>query len=305
MRSRSTSSSPWSPIGTASASTAATASERVLPSVRRRSGKPSASLRTSASWPSSPSDLTPAKASARSCPFLLPGRLLCAGTCGSSFTPRRPDLPRRAMHVLPTTAISGSIPVAPKEAAGAALAGGVGLLPVHQLRTTLRPLRARSGSRPSRVEPLVDLPLRVVPRKDGHFEVIDGFKRLDRAKARGLTEVPVVIERAASAPEQKVAVLLANAPPRTLTPMDEARVVSSLRNDDGLSLSAIAGLCGRKRYWVEGRLRLGEKLSPTLQGLVDHGRVRTTLAHALCALKPEDQDSLAETVERHGLKGGE
>jgi hypothetical protein len=67
-------------------------------------------------------------------------------------------------------------------------------IPIDQLATTLAPLR---GPRTDATTPLAPLPLRVVPARDGTYEVLDGFKRLARWTRDGHTHVPVVVEDAA------------------------------------------------------------------------------------------------------------
>ena len=69
-------------------------------------------------------------------------------------------------------------------------------------------------------EDLAALPIRVVPCEDGGFEVLDGFKRLESWREQGRQEVPVVLERPGPVEQHKRLLLLANAPPRTLTALD-------------------------------------------------------------------------------------
>jgi len=83
--------------------------------------------------------------------------------------------------------------------------------------------------------------LRVAGRHDGGFEVLDGFKRLAQWRSDGLREVPVVVEPV-SGIACKARLLQANAPPKTFSAMDQARVVASLAQQDGLSPCAIAKL---------------------------------------------------------------
>jgi len=153
---------------------------------------------------------------------------------------------------------------------------------------------------------LADLPLRVSRTEDDRFEVVDGFKRLEKWRALGLEEVPVVVERLRSSIDEKVTLLIANRPPRTLTPMDEARVVYALRHEEGLGPKTIARVCGQKPSWVYPRLTLAERLSSQVANRVDAGTVGVTLAHALCSLNPEgEQEAVYEAIDRHGLKGHE
>ena len=83
----------------------------------------------------------------------------------------------------------------------------------------------------------------------------------------------MVLETAVSGLEQKVALLEANRPPRTLTPMDEARVVQSMRRDDVLGPKGIAHVLGRKPSWVTTRLTLADRLSEAVVRRVDTGTV--------------------------------
>ena len=175
-------------------------------------------------------------------------------------------------------------------------------VPVERLRTSLAVLRGGGEVRVEDDLPLAPLPIRVVAQDDGFFEVVDGFKRLRHWLEEGRTSVPAVIERATSAVELKHLVLRANAPPRTLTPMDEARVIDALRREDGLSLGTIARLLGRRQSWVTRRHALVTRLAPALQLQVGRGLLKPSLAAALCALTQEDQLALFRVIVRHGLK---
>jgi hypothetical protein len=178
------------------------------------------------------------------------------------------------------------------------------LVPISQLRTGLKSLRSGEKAAPERPVSLRDLPLRVAKTADGYYEVIDGFKRLERWRASNLQHVPVILETV-SGMEQKVALLEANRPPRTLSPMDEARVVQSLRNTEGLGPKGIAHVLGRKTPWVTTRLLMAERLCKAVVRLVDLGEVGVTLAHALCGLDESAQEAVCETIAGHGLKGRE
>jgi len=181
----------------------------------------------------------------------------------------------------------------------------VTFVPIENLSTGLQ--RLRLGHRPERPgrKTLGELPLRVTPGAGDAFEVIDGFKRLERWQGEGVDRVPVVVEKPRSVAEEKAALLRANSPSRTLTPMDEARVVWSLRHEDKLGPKTIAGLCGKKSGWVNCRLTLAEKLCESMAGRVDAGTVGVGLAHALCALEPEEQEAVCASAEKNRLKGQE
>ncbi len=98
---------------------------------------------------------------------------------------------------------------------------------IERLRTTFAPLR---DERTDRSE-LAAFPLRVAAAGDA-FEVLDGFKRLALWRAEGRSEVPVVVEAVQSTAAMKARLLDVNTPAKTASPMDEARVVASLRDED-------------------------------------------------------------------------
>jgi hypothetical protein len=174
-------------------------------------------------------------------------------------------------------------------------------IPAALLRTSLERLRnpfveQRTG------QPLRELPIRVVAAEDGSFEVVDGFKRLARWKEAGHTLIPAIIESPRTTPELKLLLLRSNAPPRTATPMDEARVIRSLVEDDGLSLAAVAQLLGRRKPWVARRLALATRLSPVLQKKVEQRAIGPALGYAFCALSDTGQEAVLRSIERHSLR---
>jgi hypothetical protein len=181
--------------------------------------------------------------------------------------------------------------------------GDVVLLPIARLGTryaALRPGRPRTSA-----ELPAELPVRVAAMEDGRFEVVDGFKRLERWREQGRGLVPAIVECLGSPLELKRLMLAANAPPRTLTALDEAAVVRSLIAEDGLSVRAVAALLGRRPAWVTSRHKLATRLGAYPAQLLARGKLRPTLAGLLTAFAAKDQDALARVIERHGLSGRE
>lgn len=176
-------------------------------------------------------------------------------------------------------------------------------VPITQLRTSYVHLRPGKPSRTS--DNLRDLPLRVVVTANGHLEVVDGFKRLARWSEAGATHMPVVVELGGQGFENKRLLLQANAPRKTITPMDEALVVHSLVEDDKLTLKAAAKLLGKKVGWASCRLALSKHSSAKTAEAVSKGTVGVSLAQELTALSDEEQDNLLEAMGKHGLRSRE
>jgi len=171
-------------------------------------------------------------------------------------------------------------------------------LSVDVIDTTWASLR----SGPARVSAtdLRDMPIRVV-LQDGRYEVVDGFKRLSRWKEAGAKQVPALVESCNDGLSPKRLLLECNNPKRTLGAIDEARVVNSLIEDDGLAVRTVANLLGRRKEWVVGRLALLRLSLPAQQSL-STGRINLMVARLLAAINAKDQDAILTAAEKHSLK---
>lgn len=171
-------------------------------------------------------------------------------------------------------------------------------LPVDVIGTSWSILRF--GTTRAKASDLRDMPIRVV-LQDGRYEVIDGFKRLSRWKQAGVKQVPVLVEQSGDGLSPKQLLLEANNPRRTITALDEARVVNSLIEDDGLTVRTVANLLGRRKAWIIGRRAL-LRLSLHAQESLSGGRINLMVARLLAAISVEEQDSLLAAIEKHGLR---
>lgn len=171
-------------------------------------------------------------------------------------------------------------------------------LPVDVIDTTWASLR----SGPARVTAtdLRDMPIRVV-LQDGRYEVVDGFKRLSRWKETGVKQVPALVEQCGDGLSPKRLLLECNSPKRTLGAIDEARVINSLIEDDGLTARTVANLLGRRKEWVVGRLALLH-LSLLAQQSLSTGKINLMVARLLVAINAKDQDVILAAAEKHSLK---
>jgi len=171
-------------------------------------------------------------------------------------------------------------------------------VPYERLLTSYE--RLRPGRIAGRAEELSELPIRVVAVGE-RFEVIDGFRRLDNWHLAGLQRIPVVVERCGPPSAHKRMLLQANAPQRTLSAIDEGRVIESLMSEDQLTATAVAKLLGRKKEWVLRRHDLATRLSWRASAWVAERILGPTVAHHLTALKTHDQDAVLDGHMRHGL----
>lgn len=207
-------------------------------------------------------------------------------------------LPTRAgiLDARPDAPVSGECPgESPGECPGS-----VCVLPVDRIRASFAPLRP--GEPRPRVPVLQAAPIRVVGTDDEHYEILDGFKRFERWSEAGYRWVPAILEAPMESTDLKRLLLEANGPPRTVTALDEARVVESLVKDDGLTVRTAAHLLGHKKQWAARRMLLATRLGARAQDELAHGRIGPSFAHALTALPEEDQDRLLEVVLAHRIR---
>ena len=176
---------------------------------------------------------------------------------------------------------------------------GFTFLPMDQLSTSYAALRPGRAGKPSTL--LAPLPVRVVAVAEDRYEVLDGFKRLATWRDEGYREVPVVLESARASADHKVLLLVANAPARTLTTLDEVEITASLRKDDGLSELAIARALKKTLRWVVSRLDIDRHLGAAGKDRLARGAIGPSAAHVLCGLSDKDQAAVLAAAEHHGL----
>jgi ParB/RepB/Spo0J family partition protein len=181
---------------------------------------------------------------------------------------------------------------------------GLRMVAVGDLKTSLARLRSK---RPSPCEGLTPAPIRVVPdpHEPERYEVVDGFKRLAAMREAGMERVVVLVEPVSEGLSTKwqaaALMLVCNAPKRTLTAMDEARVVLALVEEEKLSVSRIARLLARRKSWVSKRVTVARRLAAELVQELDAGRLALSLAYALCKLRKGEQVRVYRCTASIGL----
>jgi len=151
------------------------------------------------------------------------------------------------------------------------------------------------------VQPIVVRPLEA-PQAGAsqRYEIIAGERRWRAAQMAGLAEIPAVIR--AIPDEAAIAVaLIENIQRENLNPLEEARALSRLVSEFGLTHQEVAEAVGRSRAGVSNLLRLLE-LPPEVAELVEKRELEMGHARALLALAQRRQQSeVALLVAKKGL----
>jgi ParB family transcriptional regulator, chromosome partitioning protein len=151
------------------------------------------------------------------------------------------------------------------------------------------------------VQPIVVRPVDVPANgQSQRYEIIAGERRWRAAQMAGLSEIPAVIRHIPD--EAAIAVaLIENIQRENLNPLEEARALSRLVSEFGLTHQQVAEAVGRSRAGVSNLLRLLE-LTPEVCELLEKRTLEMGHARALLALSQRRQQTeVAVLVARKGL----
>ena len=140
----------------------------------------------------------------------------------------------------------------------------------------------------------------LVRRRDSHYELIAGERRLRAAKLAGLTEVPAIIQDHADDQILEIA-LIENIQREDLNPIETAQALERLHAEMKLSHEDIAARTGKDRTTITNLIRL-LRLPRDVQLLVAERRLSMGHARAILGLSsPELQTQLAEKAAAQGF----
>jgi ParB family chromosome partitioning protein len=151
------------------------------------------------------------------------------------------------------------------------------------------------------VQPIVVRPLQGNGNGESQrYEIIAGERRWRAAQMAGLAEIPAVVRHIPD--ESAIAVaLIENIQREDLNPLEEARALSRLISEFGLTHQQAADAVGRSRAGVSNLLRLLE-LTPEVCALLEQRTLEMGHARALLALTQRRQQSeVAALVAKKGL----
>jgi ParB family chromosome partitioning protein len=151
------------------------------------------------------------------------------------------------------------------------------------------------------VQPIVVRPLTAPAGGESQrYEIIAGERRWRAAQMAGLTEIAAVIR--AIPDEDAIAVaLIENIQRENLNPLEEARALTRLITEFGVTHQEAADAVGRSRAGVSNLLRLLE-LSPEVCELVEKREIEMGHARALLGLtQRRQQTEVALLVAKKGL----
>src|SRR5438132_3851093 len=151
------------------------------------------------------------------------------------------------------------------------------------------------------VQPIVVRPLEVPGiGETQRYEIIAGERRWRAAQMAGLADIPAIIRHIPD--EAAIAVsLIENIQREDLNPLEEARALTRLITEFGLTHQQAADAIGRSRAGVSNMLRLPE-LTPEVCELLEKRTIEMGHARAVLALtQRRQQTEVALLVAKKGL----
>jgi ParB family chromosome partitioning protein len=137
-------------------------------------------------------------------------------------------------------------------------------------------------------------PILVRPVDGGAFEIVAGERRWRAAQQAGLREIPALVKNVPDQAALAVA-LIENIQREDLNPLEEAKGLSRLVEEFGLTHEAAAKAVGRSRSAVSNLLRL-IALAPPVQEYLLAGKIEMGHARALLALSLAQQSGAAARI---------
>ncbi|HEX8739617.1 MAG TPA: ParB/RepB/Spo0J family partition protein [Casimicrobiaceae bacterium] len=137
-------------------------------------------------------------------------------------------------------------------------------------------------------------PILVRPVEGGRFEIVAGERRWRAAQQAGLQRIPALVRRVPDQAALAVA-LIENIQRENLNPIEEARGLTRLIDEFGLTHEAAAKAVGRSRSAVSNLLRL-TSLAPPVQEQLLSGALEMGHARALLGLPVAQQSAAAMRV---------
>jgi ParB-like chromosome segregation protein Spo0J len=136
---------------------------------------------------------------------------------------------------------------------------------------------------------------------EGRVILLDGFKRLEAARAIGGIEELLARRIEADERTAKAAMYGLHCLTRRLHELEEAWIVQALVREDGLTQVQVGELLGRDKSWVSRRLALLEKLGDDVRDELSLGLVSPTQARELIRLPHGNQTETLAAARRAGL----
>ncbi len=144
-------------------------------------------------------------------------------------------------------------------------------------------------------------PILVQPLEDGNYQILNGHYRVRAVRRLKQKEI---LSRVYPCDRRTALVIFctSNLLTKSLSPLEEALMMSGLIKEAGFNLTQVGQLWGHSKSWVSRRLKLLTALDPQVKRELDQGNLRPRLAQELARLpQGNDQTRVLALIRRYRL----
>lgn len=134
--------------------------------------------------------------------------------------------------------------------------------------------------------------------KDGEYELIDGFKRLRACRKLEIKTIKARLLEVGIR-SRKAAIIKLNWVKQTVKPFEEALILHSLINDDGLTQVELCKLFARHASWVSRRISLVQRLCEEVQEQIKLGLIPISIGRELAKLPRGKQEDALGVIRKY------
>lgn len=122
----------------------------------------------------------------------------------------------------------------------------------------------------------------VLIKRENHYEIVAGERRLRAAKSVGLKEVPAIIKDLSKKDKDMVS-MVENIQREDLNPYEEAQAYTNIMKDYKMTQAELSELLGKSRTYIANMVRLLKLDDFTIKEL-ENGNITSSQARALLAI---------------------
>lgn len=144
-------------------------------------------------------------------------------------------------------------------------------------------------------------PILVQPLEDGRYQILNGHYRVQAVRRLRQKKI---LGRIYPCDRRTALVIFCTLSllTKSLSPLEEALMMSSLIKEAGFNLTQVGQLWGHSKSWVSRRLKLLAALDPKVKRELDEGNLRPRLAQELARLpQGNDQTRVLTLIRRYRL----
>ncbi|MFX0174378.1 MAG: ParB/RepB/Spo0J family partition protein [Candidatus Hodarchaeota archaeon] len=143
-------------------------------------------------------------------------------------------------------------------------------------------------------------PIIVRPTNDGNFDLIAGHYRYAAAKKIGWDQIEATVKDTDDV-ESRILALKTNLMSRSMTEIEEAKILKFLMEKDGLNQTELARKIGKSNSWVSTRLALVLKIHDDVKNALTENKINFEMIPVIGTLEMNSQPKFLKLLLKKGI----